>query len=425
MDRNKLKRILLDQIEELDLSSIPNLCHRKEENLVDLNSHLAQIVIGVRRCGKSTLCKAVLNNAKVAFGYVNFDDERLAGLTTEDLDDVLMTLYQIHGDIEYFFFDEIQNIKSWELFVNRMLRQGKHLLLTGSNSRLLANDLATHLTGRHNKIELLPFSFAEYCAYKGVKTTPKTTKNIGLIARAFDQYFELGGLPELLTESNPKAYVDSLFESIIQHDIKKRFNIRNIDGLRRLAQHLLNISPAIIQRTGLCQQLEIKSPITLANYLSYLTQAYLTLPLTKYSNKSRLRTQSEKVYAIDTAMMNKRLEAFVGANLGWRLETVVYLELRRRIRYASQDIYYYATHKTECDFVTADGNTVTGLYQVCYDISAEKTRRREIAGCVSAARATSCHNIMLITFNHSEVIEANGLTIRCIPVWEWLLENVS
>lgn len=198
MDKEKLKQILLDQTEELDTTLIPNLCHRKEEDLVDLNSHLAQVVIGVRRSGKSTLCKNVLQKTGVKFGYVNFDDERIGDIKSDELDDILMTLYRMHGDLEYFFFDEIQNVEHWELFINRLLRQGKHLLITGSNSKLLSQDLATHLTGRHSKIELLPFSFAEFCDYNQVMTAPLTTKNRGLLARAFEQYLAQGGLPELL-----------------------------------------------------------------------------------------------------------------------------------------------------------------------------------------------------------------------------------
>ncbi|MCF0196555.1 MAG: ATP-binding protein [Bacteroidaceae bacterium] len=423
MDRNRLKQVLYDQMEDMDTNTIPNLCHRKEEDMVELDSPLAQIVIGVRRCGKSTLCKNVLGKAKVKFGYVNFDDERLAELTTHDLDDVLMTLYQMHGEVDYFFFDEIQNIPRWALFVNRLLRQRKRLLITGSNSRLLATDLATHLTGRHNKIELHPFSFAEYCDYNRVKTVSRTTKDTGLLARAFDQYLQTGGMPELLTGTNSKAYIDALFESIIQQDIKRRFNVRNIESLRRLARHLLNISPAIIRRGDLCDILGIKSQATVSNYLSYLAQAYLTLPLTKFSNKSSERMQGEKVYAIDVAMMNQRQEVFVGDNLGWRLETIVYLELRRRMRYASQDIYYYATPKTECDFITADGNRVTGIYQVCYDMTKEKTRKREIAGCVSAAHATNRAEATIITSAHTETIVARGVTIHCIPAYEWLIEQ--
>ncbi len=420
MDKEKLKQIIIDQSDELDTRAIPNLCHRKEEDLVDLHSQLAQVVIGVRRCGKSTLCKNVLQKAAVKFGYVNFDDERLVELKTEELDDILMTLYQIHGDLDYFFFDEIQNINHWELFINRLLRQGKHLLITGSNSKLLSQDLATHLTGRHSKIELLPFSFAEFCNYNKVATTPLTTKNRGLLARCFDQYIAQGGLPELLHEKNSLGYVNSLYESIITQDIKRRFNVKNIEGLRLLSQHLLNISPAIINKPNLRKLFEMKSPITMDNYLSYLTQAYLILPIKKFSNKSSIRTQSEKIYAIDVAMMNKRENALAGNNLGWRLETIVYLELRRRIKYTNEDIYYYAVQKSECDFVTTSGNSVTGIYQVSYDISNAKTRKREISGCVSAANATNCNNVWLITNSHSETIEANGIKIQCIPAYEWL-----
>lgn len=420
MDKEKLKQILLDQTEELDTTLIPNLCHRKEEDLVDLNSHLAQVVIGVRRSGKSTLCKNVLQKTGVKFGYVNFDDERIGDIKSDELDDILMTLYQMHGDLEYFFFDEIQNVEHWELFINRLLRQGKHLLITGSNSKLLSQDLATHLTGRHSKIELLPFSFAEFCDYNQVMTAPLTTKNRGLLARAFEQYLAQGGLPELLYEKDALGYVNSLYESILTQDIKRRFNVKNIEILRQLSQHLLNITPAIINKPSLRELFEIKSPITMDNYLSYLTQAYLILPIKKYSNKSSVRAQSEKIYAIDVAMMNKRENALVGNNLGWRLETIVYLELRRRIKYASEDIYYYAVQKSECDFVTVDGNTVTGVYQVSYDITNEKTRKREIAGCVSAAKATKCDNVWLITNSHTETIEANGVRIQCVPAYEWL-----
>ncbi len=420
MDKEKLKQILLDQTEELDTTSIPNLCHRKEEDLVDLNSRLAQVVIGVRRSGKSTLCKNVLQKTDVKFGYVNFDDERIGDIKSDELDDILMTLYQIHGDLEYFFFDEIQNVDHWELFINRLLRQGKHLLITGSNSKLLSQDLATHLTGRHSKIELLPFSFAEFCDYNQVSTAPLTTKNRGLLARAFEQYLAQGGLPELLYEKDALGYVNSLYESILTQDIKRRFNVKNIEILRQLSQYLLNITPAIINRPSLRELFEIKSPITMDNYLSYLTQAYLILPIKKYSNKSSVRAQSEKIYAIDVAMMNKRENALVGNNLGWRLETIVYLELRRRIKYASEDIYYYAVQKSECDFVTVDGDTVTGVYQVSYDITNEKTRKREIAGCVSAAKATKCDNVWLITNSHTETIEANGVRIQCVPAYEWL-----
>lgn len=122
---------------------------RKEETLFEFNSSLAQVVIGVRRSGKSTLCHKVLLEHNIKYGYVNFDDDRLANIKTEDLNTILSCIYQIYStDIQYLFLDEIQNVDGWYLFVNRLLRTGLHLFITGSNAKLLSGELATHLTGR-------------------------------------------------------------------------------------------------------------------------------------------------------------------------------------------------------------------------------------------------------------------------------------
>ena len=159
MDR--LERILRDQREELSATDYSVLVSRDEESDIDLKSNLAQIIIGVRRCGKSTLCQKVLMQSAVKFAYVNFDDEYLSDLKADKLNDVLETLYRIYGSFTHLFMDEIQNIPKWHFFVNRLLRQGLHLVLTGSNANLLSGELATHLTGRYNEIRLFPFSFKE------------------------------------------------------------------------------------------------------------------------------------------------------------------------------------------------------------------------------------------------------------------------
>ena len=153
-----LERILRDQQEELLSRDESKLVTRREEQEFDLDSQLAQIVIGVRRCGKSTICQKVLKESGVNFAYVNFDDETLASLKPEVLNDILQTLYRIYGQFTHLFMDEIQNVPKWHLFVNRLLRQGLHLVLTGSNANLLSGELATHLTGRYNEIHLYPFS---------------------------------------------------------------------------------------------------------------------------------------------------------------------------------------------------------------------------------------------------------------------------
>ena len=421
MKISDIEKVLLEQQDELESLEGEVLIHRPEEDLINLNSKLAQVVIGVRRSGKSTLCFNALRKAGVHYAYANFDDERLEELETKDLDNVLQTLYKIYGKFDYLFLDEIQNIDGWPLFVNRLLRQRIHIIITGSNAKLLSTELATHLTGRHHKIELFPFSFKDWCSIKEVDYTRLTTKNKGLLSKAYEEYFRQGGFPELISgEENPKEYISTLIDNIISQDIKKRYKIRNIDALKRLAHHILNETPTLIVKDALQNIIGIKSERTLGNYLMYLNQTYLISTISKYSSRSRERARNEKSYAIDVAFMDKRENAFSGENLGWRLETIVYLELLRRKAGTENDIYYYQGRSAEADFVVCDGNKTLAVYQVSYDISNKKTRKREIKGCIAGAKATKCDNLFLITDHESEVIEEDGYTIQVIPIWEWL-----
>ena len=421
MKISDIEKVLLEQQDELEALEGEVLIHRPEEDLINLNSKLAQVVIGVRRSGKSTLCFNALRKAGVHYAYANFDDERLEELETKDLDNVLQTLYKIYGKFDYLFLDEIQNIDGWPLFVNRLLRQRIHIIITGSNAKLLSTELATHLTGRHHKIELFPFSFKDWCSIKDVEYTRLTTKNKGLLSKAYEEYFRQGGFPELISgEENPKEYISTLIDNIISQDIKKRYKIRNIDALKRLAHHILNETPTLIVKETLQNIIGIKSERTLGNYLMYLNQTYLISTISKYSSRSRERARNEKSYAIDVAFMDKRENAFSGENLGWRLETIVYLELLRRKAGTENDIYYYQGRSAEADFVVCDGNKTLAVYQVSYDISNEKTRKREIKGCIAGAKATKCNNIFLITDHESEIIEEDGYTIQVVPIWEWL-----
>ena len=421
MKISEIEKVLLEQQDELEALEGEVLIHRPEEDLINLKSKLAQVVIGVRRSGKSTLCFNALRKAGVHYAYANFDDERLEELETKDLDNVLQTLYKIYGKFDYLFFDEIQNIDGWPLFVNRLLRQKIHIIITRSNAKLLSTELATHLTGRHHKIELFPFSFKDWCSINEVDYTRLTTKNKGLLSKAYEEYFRQGGFPELISgEENPKEYISTLIDNIISQDIKKRYKIRNIDALKRLTHHILNETPTLIVKDTLQNIIGIKSERTLGNYLMYLNQTYLISTISKFSSRSRERARNEKSYAIDVAFMDKRENAFSGENLGWRLETIVYLELLRRKTGTENDIYYYQGRSAEADFVVCDGNKTLAVYQVSYDISNDKTRKREIKGCIAGAKATKCDNIFLITDHESEVIEEDGYSIQVVPIWEWL-----
>ena len=209
MDINAYKQVLLDQQKEKNEILLESLTARREEVYFDLNSQLAQIVIGVRRSGKSTLCHKVLKQNNINYAYVNFDDERLYNLKTEDLNDVLEALYMVYGDFKYLFCDEIQNIPPWFLFVNRLLRQKVRLIITGSNAKLLSSELSTHLTGRYNQIELFPFSFSEILEYKNIPADDDSTLGIARRKSAFEEYMSQGGFPELFEEQKsiyPKPF---------------------------------------------------------------------------------------------------------------------------------------------------------------------------------------------------------------------------
>lgn len=422
MDKRILEAVFSEQKEEFHLLMTKNHVPRPEEALVRLDSHLAQVVIGVRRCGKSVLCCNVLKKAGVHFAYMNFDDERLYNLAGADLNDALQVLYKIYGDFTHLFIDEIQNVPDWFLFVNRLLRTGMHILITGSNSKLLSGELATHLTGRHTKIELFPFSFSEYCDLRGVDKFSVTTKDVAFRRAAFDDYLLTGGFPELLAEPDDSGYIDTLVKNILETDIKHRYKIRYDSVLNRLAWHLMNIAPATVNYTDLQNILSLKSVHTAENYALYCKNAYLFQGVQRYSLKSKFRMVNEKLYCVDVALMNRRENAFAGQNLGWRLETVVFIELLRRTRPKFLDVYYYSDRSGEVDFVVCSQNRPLSLYQVSYDISGDKTRRRELNSLVSCAEKIKCRDLWLITDHEYEDLSEKGYEIKIRPAYDWILD---
>lgn len=425
IDKRLLEVVLRDQKNEIAHWSKRPLCARNEEALVDLNSPQAQVVIGVRRSGKSTLCMQTLTAAGVPFAYVDFDDERLAGLGTEQLNDVLEVLYKIYGNFQYVFFDEIQNVAGWPLFVNRLLRIQMHVVLTGSNANLLSTDLATHLTGRSSEIHLYPFSFAEYCSMHEVDAHLRTTQGIAELRKAFDEYMKRGGFPELMHVKNSKRYIANLVDNILKRDIEQRYHIAFPVQFENMAHHLLNVSPYVVSTSDLAEIFNFKSPHTVRNYVGYLKQAFVLTGIRKYSTKSKMRITQEKVYAVDVALMNQRENAFAGENLGWRLETVVLSHLIRKCRNDGMDVYYLTERSGECDFVVCDGNKAIQCIQVSYDISSEKVYKREVNGLLLANKQTGCENLLLLTDHEYRDIEKDGHRIAIRPAYEWCVEMVN
>lgn len=420
MDLNLFKQVLLDQQKEKEIILLKTLTSRREEVYFDLDSNLAQIVIGVRRSGKSTLCHKILKQNNINYAYVNFDDERLYNIKSDDLNDVLEALYMIYGDFKYLFCDEIQNIPSWFMFVNRLLRQKMRLIITGSNAKLLSSELSTHLTGRYNQIELYPFSFSEILEYKKLDKFDQSTLGVSLRKSAFEDYLYQGGFPELFQIKNKKGYIRNLFNSIILRDIKQRFSIRYPEAIQKMAYYFTETVCSEINYKSISKQFSFGSVHTAENYVSYLRQAYLLVGLQKFSFKSRERIRNEKNYVIDPAFISTSKEGFVKENFGWRLENIVLLELLRRKNKTLHDVFYFK-NGYEIDFVLVSGNTIVELIQVSADISSPRTFNREVNALVRASSELGCNQLTLITLNEEQVYNSDTKTINITSIMHWLL----
>lgn len=424
-----LERILRNQMAELSDVDYTQFIERPEEHSLDLNSRLAQVVVGVRRCGKSTLCQKVLMQAGVRFAYINFDDETLANLKAEQLNDLVETLYRIHGSFTHLFMDEIQNAPSWPLFVNRLLRSGLKIILTGSNANLLSVDLITHLAGRYNEIRLYPFSFAEYCRILHVDTTSFTTKAIGLRGHALNEYLMSGGFPEIVGTAKVRPYISALLKTIINKDICKRYKVRYQSTLQQLANVTLDHFCQELDFASVSKDLSIKSVHTTKNYIGYFENAYLIRLLHKYSYKSRERQSALKCYAIDPSFVTSHDSVLQPDNIGWRLENVVAIELLRRLEHALQDVYYVREPQGyEVDFAVVDGSNVKQLIQVTYNFAepSAKLYKREVGGLLKASQQTHCDNLTLIVmYGETRDIVESGKTIHIVSATDWLTNLAS
>ena len=422
---NSIEQILRDQRLELERTDFKSYVSRKEEQQIELDSNLAQIVIGVRRSGKSTLCQKVLKESGVRYAYANFDDPVLAALKADDLLRLQETLFRIYGDYTHLFIDEVQNIDQWPLFVNRLLRTKVRLLLTGSNANLLSDELSTHITGRYNEIRLYPFSFADYCVAKHIDTKAQDTLARGLRSHALDTYLMEGGLPETLRLRNQARYVRSLLDAIVNKDICRRYRVQYKSTLMQIANGLLDRFCQEIGYGDIQQAYQLKSIHTAKNYISYVEKAYLVRFVPRLSFKSIERQSHRKVYAIDTAFVTTHHDVLQTDNLGWRLENVVALELLRRMDYADQQLYYLRENRSyEVDFAVVERGRVTQLVQVTYDFTSPRAKlyNREIGGLLKAAAATHCHDLTLIMMTgEPKQLVVGTETIRCVLATDWLL----
>ena len=383
---------------------------------------LIKVITGPRRAGKSFFAiHHHSRNGDRSFGYVNFDDERLTGLT--DYDEIVAAVDSVYNKPTVLLLDEVQNLLEWELFVNRLARQGYDLVITGSNAHLLSAELATHLTGRYLQTFILPFSFAEFLRLSSRELT--TQEKIA----ALPTYAEGGGYPEpLVKKFSSRDYLATLFDSIVYKDIVKRFRIRSVQGIEDLALYLLSNTASEYSFGSLARLTQSKSPMTVQKYIGYLEEAFLFFSLPRFSFRVKEQVASnKKIYCTDTGFISAKAFRF-SENRGKIYENLVAIVLRKHQLQGQASVFYWKNaQQEEVDFVVQKDGRVTALIQVCADLTSEKTRSREIRALLKASQELKCDNLVLLSDREdkTETVEWFGMrgTVRYIPLWKWLEQS--
>lgn len=409
-----MNTIIQNQRKERDeLSGRPYLMRKSNtDTSLLLANPMIKLITGPRRVGKSTYALLMLQGKN--FAYLNFDDNLLLSNWDEEL--VMRTLDEVYPDYEYLLLDEVQNLKDWDVWVSKLYRRGKNLIITGSNAKMLSSEMATVLTGRYLQVEMLPFSLAETMEWKGIGNNGNDTQHAEATVIA-DDYLRNGGYPETIDmRSITRSYLSTLFDSIIWKDVAKRHNIRNITDLNNLALYLLSNFCNPLSANDIAQELTMSSVTTTRKFMDYLHEPYLFYYLPRFNNKLKLMKKAAiKVYVIDNGFVTSK--AFnISENLGRLLENEVFVELLRRGFQTESSLFYYRSRNNrEVDFVTRHGAHIHQLIQVCYDMSSPKTEKREVTSLIECGEELKCDNLIIVTNNDEREINKDGHIIKVIP----------
>lgn len=415
-----MRNIILHQREERDRLLSLQYIDRQTTYPVDmlLQSPMIKLITGPRRVGKSVFALLALKNTN--FAYLNFDDNQLLANWNEDI--AMQTLSDVYPNFQYLLLDEVQNLPNWDLWVTTLYRRGYNLIITGSNAHMLSQEMATVLTGRYIPIAMYPFSLPETLQWYDITPTSIPTEKQAKAVSLQDEYLRLGGYPEIVKARElAQSYLSTLYDSILLKDVAKRHKIRNTDGLYNLAGYLLANFCNLITANDITKEFGLKSVTTTQKFLNYLHEPYLFFYLQRFNNKLKaMKKVARKVYVVDNGFVSTT--AFnISENLGRLLENQVFIELIRQGYDTEKTLFYYRSRNDkEVDFVTRQGIKVEKLIQVCYDLTSEKTRRREIDALIEVAGELKCQNLQIISYQHKEIIKEKGFTIQVTPFMDWV-----
>ncbi len=354
-----------------------------------------EVLTGIRRCGKSTVMRQLIRKHFRKVAFFNFEDSRIYGFEVRDFQklDAVMPAAS-----EAYFFDEIQNVESWELYIRQLHDRGVKIFITGSNASLLSRELGTRLTGRHLRHEVFPFSYPEFLKYRKLKKS----------GESLNQYLLQGGFPEYLRSGNPEV-LQMLMKDIVLRDIAVRHGIRNTQSLMNITLYLLSNIGKECTFNRLKNSFELGSANTASDYLHWLEDSYLLYFLPRFSYSARkTQVNPRKVYAVDNGMITANTLSYT-EDQGRLLENAVYLHLRRQ----AYTLYYFQ-EKKECDFVVFDHKQCRYLLQVCMEVNSD-TLHRETCGLLEAMAYFKLSEGYIITVNQADTLELEGRKIHLVP----------
>ena len=384
------------------------------------------VLVGIRQAGKSYLlyqrAKKFLQQGHSIeeIVYINFDDERLLGMTADDLDLILQAYATMYDHKPLLFFDEIQNIEGWEHFARRLANQKYMVFITGSNAKMLSRDIATTLGARYLDDKIFPYSFPEYLGASGIELEKNWMygKQKNTVQKVFADYFLWGGFPELLLFRNKRHWLNGLYEKIILGDVIQRNKVKNEQALRlavkRLAENVkqptaYNRLANMVKSTGIST-----NTASMIEYVRFVKEACLLFTLDNYASKFTEKETSKKHYFTDNGLLN----IFITDADTSLLENLCAITLYKK--YNSDDnaprLYYY-NRNIEVDFFIPDE---TLAIQASYSIQDADTRKREVSALVALNKITPLQRALIITYDEEATIEEGELTIEAIPIWKWL-----
>lgn len=385
------------------------------------------VFVGIRRAGKSFLLYQRMQQL-LAQGisedellYINFEDERLTGMTVQELNLLLEIHLELYGKKPILFLDEIQNIEGWEKFARRLADTKHRVYITGSNAKMLSKDIQTTLGGRYISVEVYPYSFKEFLRANGTDFSKKalaSTQGKAEMLRKFNDYFYFGGFPEGATLSVKRDYLTSVYQKIYLGDIAVRYSVDNTFALRimfkKLAESVkqpvsFNRISNIVSSTG-----AKVGTSTIINYIDYAKDAWLITSVRNITDKLVEKETNPKYYFIDNGLLNLFL---IDGNTSL-LENLVAVTLLRK--YGREEAVFFYNKNVEVDFYIPETETAI---QVCYDLDNDPdTFERETNALLKISNVLECKELMIITRDTERTLEINNKTIKVIPVWKWLLE---